>query len=568
MNVGREPVFFGRCKSVALVIAPAMLFQKRKQKRERRKMSENGRIRKAVLCFLLVALLSITVFLFTGIVTANPGAIKLTVQSGSHTFNATLCYFSRGVTTCGWSFVQYPPPIVLQPGQEGSKIDDGGIMRRLAGIPLGLSMGYFMDNGAYHITIGPDPPLELGKWYTLPSNSPQDAQIKIEHIFDLECFKPGDIPESDGQCGIPTLDQHHNSSWKDNWCSPTSCAAALSWYALARGNSTQASYFNNLCPDYDGDHQQQYDWDDMYRLADVLGNQYFNTDPNWGTTKEAKYTGTKKYVTDQGYGDQVLVSYFKLPTLDDIKSNLDWGTLVQGDGCIFFSYKIAALGIRWTDSKGYSCGHVVVARAFNDTQNGDGSYNVGLMDPWTASSCNTVMKPTGEILYAGYWGFVEDMLTIANQNYPLPYYYLGGGGARWSTTSSYTEINGFVCAASGHNYIINANDFGDVRVIDGVVYGVPGGTVYNTTGTVYPYANGTVIIKDGTYFSVTGSVDIINGTQLDTEFRTTSGSVGGFENPVDKLTLLAPYLGLASTTTIAAVATAAYAKHVKRRKER
>jgi len=45
-------------------------------------------------------------------------------------------------------------------------------------------------------------------------------------------------------------------------------------------------------------------------------------------------------------------------------------------------------------------------------------------------------------------------------------------------------------------------------------------------------------------------------------------AVGGVWIPVDKLGLLAPYIGLASTIVVATVATAIYAKRVKRRKEK
>jgi len=44
--------------------------------------------------------------------------------------------------------------------------------------------------------------------------------------------------------------------------------------------------------------------------------------------------------------------------------------------------------------------------------------------------------------------------------------------------------------------------------------------------------------------------------------------VGGINIPVDRVGLLAPYIGLASTTIIAAVATAVYVKRVKHRKEK
>lgn len=44
--------------------------------------------------------------------------------------------------------------------------------------------------------------------------------------------------------------------------------------------------------------------------------------------------------------------------------------------------------------------------------------------------------------------------------------------------------------------------------------------------------------------------------------------VGGVIIPIDKFGLLAPYIGLASTTMVGAVATVVYAKHIKCRKEK
>lgn len=57
------------------------------------------------------------------------------------------------------------------------------------------------------------------------------------------------------------------------------------------------------------------------------------------------------------------------------------------------------------------------------------------------------------------------------------------------------------------------------------------------------------------------------GTPIYATIETTYG-VGGNVVPVDKLALLAPYIGLASTTIIGAVATVIYVKRVKHRKEK
>ena len=55
---------------------------------------------------------------------------------------------------------------------------------------------------------------------------------------------------------------------------------------------------------------------------------------------------------------------------------------------------------------------------------------------------------------------------------------------------------------------------------------------------------------------------------LEGNFVEHGGVVGGIWVPVDKFALLAPYIGLVSTIVAATVATAIYAKRVKRRKEK
>lgn len=64
-----------------------------------------------------------------------------------------------------------------------------------------------------------------------------------------------------------------------------------------------------------------------------------------------------------------------------------------------------------------------------------------------------------------------------------------------------------------------------------------------------------------------GKVDAVPTTRTGTTV-TQPTSVGGVAVPIDKLALLAPYIGLASTAMIGAVATAIYVKRVKRRKEK
>jgi hypothetical protein len=78
------------------------------------------------------------------------------------------------------------------------------------------------------------------------------------------------------------------------------------------------------------------------------------------------------------------------------------------------------------------------------------------------------------------------------------------------------------------------------------------------------------------YVNFRGSVTEVdtNGTDYETSIggvqlvRISNGSVGGIVIPIDKFSLLAPYIGLASTILVATVATAIYVKRVKRRGEK
>ena len=97
------------------------------------------------------------------------------------------------------------------------------------------------------------------------------------------------------------------------------------------------------------------------------------------------------------------------------------------------------------------------------------------------------------------------------------------------------------------------------------------------TGTDTTNANGQALFS---WASTTVGTDKINATAPnpfipgatifdDKATKTWTGlSVGGVVVPVDKFGLLAPYIGLASTTAIGAVATAVYVKRGKRRKEK
>jgi len=62
--------------------------------------------------------------------------------------------------------------------------------------------------------------------------------------------------------------------------------------------------------------------------------------------------------------------------------------------------------------------------------------------------------------------------------------------------------------------------------------------------------------------------DFVVNSRGEVELANLTSGVGGFVIPLDKFALLAPYIGLTSTVTVAAVATALYVKRVKRRREK
>ena len=111
--------------------------------------------------------------------------------------------------------------------------------------------------------------------------------------------------------------------------------------------------------------------------------------------------------------------------------------------------------------------------------------------------------------------------------------------------------------------------------------GVPSGWTYTTDGETYIRAYPPTPIEEyGVYgpiswYSRQGDVsafywetrDVIDKL-LETGTFISEDVFGGVGVPVDKLGLLAPYIGLASTILVATAATAIYVKHVKRRKER
>jgi hypothetical protein len=340
--------------------------------------------------------------------------------------------------------------------------------------------------------------------------------------------------------GLQILDQHKRpTTWGNNWCAPTSAAISLSWFAehAEHGNPS----YPGLLPDYDNDGDK--DIDDKYELANRLGRDYMNTNPNTGTDVTDKVDGITNYIRDRGYGNDFTVKHFtgnqaKPVPFADYKSELE----------------------KCEDVLVGTPRHVMVGWAVNNTQNPNGTYNVGFIDPERKEKYNTTMTSTGKFNYPpGTQTYLYDMVSIS----PKPHEIID--------PIERIDPPTYAVVVEGHIYVIHGTDWenNEVFVTNGVVYGVPYGNVYNTTGTVYAFANGTTIIVGGTFFPVEGSVYIIDGSYRQVVEEV---PVGGYSVPIDipvhKFGLLAPYIGLASGILVATVATAIYVKRAKHRKEK
>lgn len=147
--------------------------------------------------------------------------------------------------------------------------------------------------------------------------------------------------------------------------------------------------------------------------------------------------------------------------------------------------------------------------------------------------------------------------------------------------SSYDLSNWDAHVANSRYGITFTNSFGG-KVVD--INGVERPGVY-AVGFVITEANSGHKLFGIAYFNTLGNLvlsdrseadfGIIPDTLIGSPVNYTgagllaySASVGGVVVPVDKFGPLAPYIGLASTTMIGAVAAAVYVKRVKRRKEK
>jgi hypothetical protein len=296
-------------------------------------------------------------------------------------------------------------------------------------------------------------------------------------VYDLEKKKIG--PE------IEKLNQHRSSAlYGDQYCVPTSAAACLAWFA-----EKDRKKYGSLIPDANGN--GQIDQFDKYGVALVLGSNYMFTDQD-GTTARDFIKGLEEYIEEHGLGGKFTVTPIWNPSYQRVKDEFKKGQDVL-------------VGIR--DG---GVGHFVVLRGMNENPNPDGSYDVSFMNPWTGNFIDSHWTPKA--------GPDFDELSQPDCNLDgnlstIPKVQLVVSVCPQGDPPYNQTLTGYAVESNGHTYVITGTDFNEVYVVNGTVYGVIGGTVYNTTGTVYGFANRTVGIVNGTYFPVTGSAYIINGSQ-------------------------------------------------------
>jgi hypothetical protein len=175
--------------------------------------------------------------------------------------------------------------------------------------------------------------------------------------------------------------------------------------------------------------------------------------------------------------------------------------------------------------------HAVAAFGTKSDANRDGTHNIGYIDTGSANPDGSHGKPVDTT-----WTSVKRTYkrTVTQDGKPKTYNVPINGEVGWDVNGdgkidpnekgevAYMisispkgdppgqTLYGYVVQHPNMTYIINATTFGEVFTDNGTVYGVPNGTVYQTTAPAYGFANGTVIVE-GTYEPVNGTVYIING---------------------------------------------------------
>jgi hypothetical protein len=229
--------------------------------------------------------------------------------------------------------------------------------------------------------------------------------------------------------------------------------------------------------------------------------------------------------------------------------------------------------LQWRDGHG----HFVIIQQANDTANKDGSNDITVMDPWFGQNLADKIDATNDgagflqadmtgetsIDPAGAWDTprIFSVIEVSRLNFTFP-------------TGSTNLPSAQVTDTGGYEFVITGTVTGDVVINGSSVTGTSGTVYVVSNASAYGLSNGTVIVPPGGVLTPATELGFSNffvsdGSTLFTFVYELSGvGVGGIVVPVDKLGLLAPYIGLASTILVGAVASAVYVRRVKRRKEK
>jgi hypothetical protein len=102
----------------------------------------------------------------------------VTIRSGTHTIHAEQCQFGND-NTYYLNFL-FEPAVDLGLSQQTSRITYEDAADKLRDLPDYFKMSYSIDGYIKTIEIGPDPALELGKWYPLPDPPLQEnAEVMV-----------------------------------------------------------------------------------------------------------------------------------------------------------------------------------------------------------------------------------------------------------------------------------------------------------------------------------------------------------------------------------------------------
>ncbi len=168
--------------------------------------------------------------------------------------------------------------------------------------------------------------------------------------------------------------------WGIAWCTPSSEASCLWWFA-----------------DWYGYPELKNNFTSPYQLADLLGKNYLNTDPRNGTTDENKVNGLIRYINDVGLHNKICVKDYWINATDNY-NGMNWTQFIKQE---LERCQDVILDIWWynTTSHRRVGGHTVVLTSIGNVYEND-KLPIDIMDPWQGAYVNGTLGPW---VNAGNW---------------------------------------------------------------------------------------------------------------------------------------------------------------------